>query len=51
MMTCLNCKFTTYNVQCFNILIFPLEEVRKYKNKLNNTVDIIECFEYYRNKN
>ena len=48
MMTCLRCSRTTHNVQCFNILIFPLEEVRKYKNKLNNTVDIIECFEYYR---
>jgi len=48
MMTCLNCNITTHNVQCFNILIFPLEEVRKYKNKINNTVDIIECFEYYR---
>ena len=50
MMTCLNCNATTHNVQCFNILIFPLEEVRKYKNKLNNTVDIIECFEYYQKK-
>ena len=47
MMTCYTCNATTHNVQCFNILIFPLEEVRKYKNKLNNTVDIIECFEYY----
>jgi ubiquitin C-terminal hydrolase len=50
MMTCYTCNATTHNVQCFNILIFPLEEVRKYKNKLNNTVDIIECFEYYRKK-
>jgi len=48
MMTCLNCNRTTHNVQCFNILIFPLEEVRKYKNKINNTVDIIDCFEYYK---
>ena len=48
MMTCYTCNATTHNVQCFNILIFPLEEVRKYKNKLNNTVNIIECFEYYR---
>ena len=48
MITCLRCSRTTHNVQCFNILIFPLEEVRKYKNKLNNAVDIIECFEYYR---
>ena len=49
-MTCYTCNATTHNVQCFNILIFPLEEVRKYKNKLNNTVDIIECFQYYQKK-
>ena len=47
MMTCLNCKVTTNNVQCYNILIFPLEEVRKFKNRYDNKVDIIECFEYY----
>jgi ubiquitin C-terminal hydrolase len=28
-------------------LIFPLEEVRKFKKRYHNTVDIIECFEYY----
>ena len=37
----------THNIQCYNILIFPLEEVRKYKNRNQNIVDIIECFEYY----
>ena len=47
MMTCYNCKIITYNVQCYNISIFPFEEVRKYKNKNQNIVDIIECFEYY----
>ena len=47
MMTCINCKVTTHNVQYYNILIFPLEEVRKFKNKLYNKVDILECFEYY----
>ena len=47
MMTCLNCNITTHNVQCYNILIFPLEEVRIFKGRNNNIVDIIECFEYY----
>jgi len=47
MMTCLNCKVTTHNVQCYNILIFPLEEVRIFKNRTQNMVNIIECFEYY----
>ena len=47
MMTCYNCNLTTHNVQCFNILIFPLEEVRKFKNSYYNSVDIIDCFQYY----
>ena len=47
MMQCLKCNTTTHNIQCFNILIFPLEEVRKFKNRMQNLVDIIECFEYY----
>ena len=47
MMKCLNCNIITHNIQCYNILIFPLEEVRKYKNRMQNMVDIIECFEYY----
>ena len=47
MMQCLNCKIITNNIQCFNILIFPLEEVRKFKNNIQNIVNIYECFEYY----
>jgi len=48
MMTCLHCNVTTHNVQCYNILIFPLEEVRIFKNRTQNMVSIIECFEYYK---
>ena len=47
MMTCYNCKKTSHNIQCYNILIFPLEEVRKFKNRTQNIVKIEECFEYY----
>ena len=47
MMKCLNCKNISHNIQCYNILIFPLEEVRKFKNRIQNTVDIFECFEHY----
>jgi ubiquitin C-terminal hydrolase len=47
MMVCLNCNIMTHNVQCFNILIFPLEEVRKFKNRTYKVVDIKECFEFY----
>ena len=46
-MKCHNCKVTTHNIQCFNILIMPLEEVRKFKYRSQNYVTIRECFEYY----
>jgi len=46
MMTCCNCNRTIHNVQCFNILIFPLEEVRKYKGYDQNVVNIYDCFDY-----
>ena len=46
-MKCLNCKIVTHNIQCYNILIFPLEEVRKFKKRQQNVVNITECFEYY----
>ena len=48
-MNCQNCKVLTYNVQIFNILIFPLQKVKEFKNKFINTVDLNECFEYYQN--
>ena len=47
MMQCANCGRTTHNVQCYNILIFPLEEVKIFKRRYFNKVDILECFEYY----
>ena len=46
MMTCCTCQRTLHNVQCFNILIFPLEEVRKYKGYNQNVVNIYDCFDY-----
>jgi len=59
---CLNCKNIhsrrgssypiCYNYQIFNCLIFPLEEVRKYKYNNNNrinTVTLEDCF-YYNQK-
>ena len=50
MMKCLNFNILKHNIQCYNILIFALEEVRKFKNTIQNIVDIIECFEYYQKK-
>ena len=46
MMTCCTCQRTIHNVQCFNILIFPLEEVRKYKGYNQNIVSLNDCFDY-----
>jgi len=45
--TCNNCQFAINNIQIYNILFFPLEEIRKYKNYNYNNVKIIDCFEYY----
>ena len=50
LMKCLNFNILKHNIQCYNILIFALEEVRKFKNTIQNIVDIIECFEYYQKK-
>jgi ubiquitin C-terminal hydrolase len=47
MMTCFNCNVTVNNIQIFNILIFPLNEVRLFKKRSQNFVNIYECFEYY----
>ena len=47
MTTCGACKITIHNVQGINILFFPLEEVRKFKNYSYNCVKIEDCFDYY----
>ena len=40
-----------YNFQIINFIIFPLEEIRKFKNQINNTnsneVELDDCFQYY----
>ena len=56
---CLNCKNIysrqgqqypiCYNYQIFNCLIFPLEEIRKYRYNNNNTINTVtleDCFHY-----
>ena len=47
MMQCQNCNIITNNVQCFNIIIFPLQKVLEFKPKFINMVNLYECFEYY----
>jgi len=47
---CQNCKTISYNYQTYFFLIFPLEEVRKFKlqyNPNNNELlNIYDCFQY-----
>ena len=45
--SCSKCTNIIHNVQTFNILFFPLEEVRKFKNYNENRVFIMDCFDYY----
>ena len=45
-MCCQNCNVVLNNVQCYNILIFPLQKVKEYKMKMDNIVDLYECFDY-----
>ena len=45
--TCGYCNTKIHNVQIINILFFPLEEVKKFKNYKHNNVSILDCFEYY----
>ena len=46
---CVNCRTESHNVQVSNILFFPLEEVRKFRNYNNEMpVNIYDCFEYNR---
>ena len=48
--TCQYCGTQIHNTQSNNILFFPLEEVRKYKNYKHNNVAIKDCFDYYGKK-
>ena len=50
---CCNCNRNIYNYQIYFFLVFPLEEIRKFKNNnfLNNPVNIYDCFDYDRKVN
>ena len=54
---CGGCGIQTFNYQTYFFLVFPLEEVRKFKynnifnNFNNNVVTIYDCFEYDRKFN
>ena len=47
MSMCAFCGTIIHNIQSYNILFFPLEEVRKFMNyNNNNNVMIKDCFQY-----
>ena len=47
---CCNCNSNIYNYQAYFSIVFPLEEVYKFKsnNFLNNAVNIYDCFDFNR---
>ena len=47
MSMCAVCGELIHNIQSFNILFFPLEEIRKFMNYNNDKVMITDCFKYY----
>ena len=56
MTQCCNCNSYIYNYQIYFFLVFPLEEVRKFKNNnqmnfINQPVNIYDCFDYDRKVN
>jgi len=56
MTQCCNCNTNIYNYQIYFFLVFPLEEVRKFKNNnqmnfINQPVNIYDCFNYDRKVN
>jgi len=46
MTMCAFCGTIIHNIQSYNILFFPLEEVRKFMNYNHKTVMIKDCFRY-----
>ena len=46
---CGNCQIEIYNYQIYFFLIFPLEEVRKFKNEFNNGFNQFNYFNYQNN--
>ena len=50
---CGKCRIKLYNFQVYFFLVFPLEEVRKFKypNNNNYVVSIFDCFDYDRKVN
>ena len=50
---CGGCGIQTFNYQTYFFIVFPLEEVRKFKyNQFNNNmVNIYDCFDYHKKIN
>ena len=47
---CNNLNINSNSIHNFNILSFPLDEIRKFKNYNFNYITIYDCFEYYQRK-
>ena len=49
-LTCENCRGTSHSLKCFDIMIFPLDQVRIFKGYSYDSVYIEECFDYEERK-
>ena len=49
-LTCENCRGTSHSLNCFDIMIFPLDQVRIFKGYSYDSVYIEECFDYEERK-
>ena len=47
---CRKCNAFSNNIQLSYLLVFPLEEVKEYKNNIYN-ISIYDCFKYYQKPN
>ena len=43
---CLKCDLITHNIQFYNILNIPIEEIRIFKKNQQDAITIKDCFEY-----
>ena len=49
-LTCDNCRSTSHSLNNYDILNFPLEQVREFKGYSYDTVHVEECFDYNERK-
>jgi ubiquitin C-terminal hydrolase len=49
-LTCSKCSNTSHSINLYDILIFPTDEIKNFKNYSSDSILIEECFEYNERK-